>query len=60
MQDVPHDEHVGLRQRVGEEVAGREAQALAEAEAGDVLVEDRLDGGRSKPPPVMWSCASAI
>ena len=44
MQDVAHHQHVGLGQRVGEEVAGGEAQAVAEPEAGDVLVEDRLDG----------------
>ena len=43
VQDVPHHEHVRLGQRVGEEVAGGEAQALAEPEAGDVGVEDRLE-----------------
>ena len=46
MQDVPHHEHVRRRQRVGEEVAGGEAQALAEPEAGHVVVEDRLERGQ--------------
>ena len=46
MQDVPHHEHVRLGQRVGEEVARREAQALAEPEASDVSLEDRRDRGQ--------------
>ena len=49
MQDVPHHEHVRLGQRVGEEVAGGEAQALAEPEASDVGIEDRLDRGQVEP-----------
>ena len=46
MQDVPHHEHIGLGQWIGEEVAGGEAQALAEPEASDVSIEDRLERGQ--------------
>jgi hypothetical protein len=40
VQDVTHDQHVGARQLVGEEVARVEAQPLAEPGRRDVLVEE--------------------
>ena len=40
---MAHDEDVGIGQRVGEEVAGLEAEAVTEPEGGDVLLEDRTD-----------------
>ena len=43
MKDVAHHQHVGARQRIVEEVAGREAQALGEPDGGDVGLEDRLE-----------------
>src|SRR5262249_58351288 len=46
VQDVPHDQDVGGRQRVGEEVAGVEAQPARQAAGGDVVVEGRPGGGQ--------------
>ena len=59
VEDVAHHEHVGRGQRVGEEVAGVEAQPVGEPERRDVVLEERADGGRSKPPPVRCGWASA-
>jgi hypothetical protein len=46
VQDVTHHEHIRLGQWISEEVAGCELQALAEPEAGDVSIENRLDRGQ--------------
>jgi hypothetical protein len=42
VQDVPHDEHVHRRQRILEEAARFEGQALLEPMPGDVTLEHGL------------------
>ncbi len=49
MQDVAHQHDVGLGERIGEEAALGEGQPAGEAEAGDVLGEDRADRFEVEP-----------
>src|SRR6266576_4545185 len=41
VQDVAHDDYVGLGERILEKTARRECQAAVEAELGSVILEDR-------------------
>src|SRR5439155_17334044 len=51
VEDAPHDQHVGGRQRVCEEAARTETQAVAEPERGNVFVKNRTDGWQVEPAP---------
>ena len=46
VEDVAHHEHVDRGQRVLEEVAGMEGEALVELLLPDVALEHRLDDGK--------------
>ena len=39
MKDVPHDEHVGVRQRIGEKVAGCKSEAVGDPGSGCIGIE---------------------
>ena len=48
VEDHPHRDQVGFRQRVLEKVAARGGDALAQSGGGDVLLRDRLHGREIK------------
>ena len=50
VQDVAHDQHVGVWQWVGEKVARREAQAVGESVSVDISVENRFNRWQVEAP----------
>ncbi len=62
VQDVAHQDHIGLWQRFLEEVSGHELDAILDADRGEVLLAywPDLRAGRSRSPPdADWRARSA-
>jgi hypothetical protein len=59
VQDSPHREALGRRQRILEKITWMEQQTTAKLKRLDVRLEDRAYDREVKPPPDRCGCARA-
>jgi hypothetical protein len=59
VEDVTHDDDIGFRQRVLEEISSVKSHSMLQPAVSNKFLEDGFDGGRSKPIPSRWGWAQA-